>query len=256
MPADGERVEESESAVLGGNALNLNALNLNALNLNALNLNALNLNGLSQANLAAIQNPGTTGHLARMALRYMVSCAFSGSQSFSFNWTDSSGTIHNEVYPGLLGIAPAWATGTLNLEQQRMVSACLAARVNYYEVPVVISARSVREPLKTLSNDQELVDYPDVEGAFWGNLFASSPFINACYNNATVSNSRAWQRDCAVGHLGGGSEIQECGMIHIVGSCSSVCQSLNGAGQYYPSCIERPGVSTSTTKEVITTALP
>ena len=46
-------------------------------------------------------------------------------------------------------------------------------------------------------------------------------------------------------------------MIHIVGPCSSVCQTLNGAGQYYPSCVEHPGTgSGGTTKEVITTALP
>ena len=59
----------------------------------------------------------------------------------------------------------------------------------------------------------ELVDYPDVEGAFWGNLFAAQPYINACYNSATVDNSRAYQRDCAAGHLISGSQIVECGVI-------------------------------------------
>ncbi|WP_437546381.1 hypothetical protein WME97_42135 [Sorangium sp. So ce367] len=251
-----ELVGESQGALLGGNALSANALNLNALNLNALNLNALNLNGLSAQNLAAIRDPGPSGALAREFMRYATSCALNSTAYFAFSWTDSGGTIHNERYPGLLGAAPTWATGPLDELGQRMVSSCVAARVNYYQVPVLLSARSLREPLKTLSSSQELIDYPDVEGAFWGNLFAAQPYVNACYNSATVANSRAYQRDCAAGHLLSDGQIVGCGVIRMVGPCSGVCQSLNGAGQYYPSCVDRPGQSTATIKEVITTALP
>jgi hypothetical protein len=110
--------------------------------------------------------------------------------------------------------------------------------------------------LKTLTGSQELVEFPDIEGAFWGNLWGCAPFIKACYNSATVNNSRAWKRDCAAGHVLSGGSIEECGMIDIVGPCSQVCQSINGAGQYYPACIEKPGVNTTMTKLVITTALP
>ncbi|WP_437819651.1 hypothetical protein [Sorangium sp. So ce1078] len=251
-----EPVGESQGALLGGNALSANALNLNALNLNALNLNALNLNGLSAQNLAAIRDPGPSGALAREFVRYATSCALSSSASFDFSWTDSSGNVRDERYPGLLGVAPTWASGPLDELGQRMVSSCVAARVNYYQVPVVVSARSLRTPLKTLCSSQELIDYPDVEGAFWGNLFAAQPYLNACHNSATVNNSRAYQRDCAAGHLTSGGQIVECGVIRIVGPCDRVCQNLNGAGQYYPSCVDRPGQSTATTKDVITTALP
>jgi hypothetical protein len=137
-----------------------------------------------------------------------------------------------------------------------MVTGCLAARVNYYEVPVVISMRSVFEPLKTMSSDAEILDYPDVEGGFWGNLFAPQPYINACYNSETVANSRTFQRDCAAGHLDATGTPVECGPIHIVGACSSVCMSLNGGGFYYPACRDRPGISGSLTKAVVTTSLP
>ncbi|WP_437580085.1 hypothetical protein [Sorangium sp. So ce887] len=251
-----ELVGESQGALLGGNALSANALNLNALNLNALNLNALNLNGLSAQNLATIQDPGPNGTLAREFVRYATNCALSSAASFDFSWTDSSGNMHSESYPGLLGVAPTWASGPLDELGQRMVTSCVAARVNYYQVPVVLSARSLRTPLKTLSSSQELIDYPDVEGAFWGNLFAAQPYLNACYNSATVNNSRAYQRDCAAGHLTSGDQIVECGVIRIAGPCDRVCQTLNGAGQYYPSCVDRPGQSTATTKDVVTTALP
>ncbi|WP_437277541.1 hypothetical protein WME90_40840 [Sorangium sp. So ce375] len=254
--AQDELVGESQGALLSGNALSANALNLNALNLNALNLNALNLNGLSAQNLAVIRDPGPNGTLAREFMRYATSCALNSTGSFNFSWTDSSGKIHNEKYPGLLGVAPTWASGPLDELGQRMVTSCVAARVNYYQTPVLLSARSLRDPLKTLSSSQELIDYPDVEGAFWGNLFAAQPYLNTCYNSATVDNSRAHQRDCAAGHMTSEGQIVECGVIRIVGACSRVCQSLNGAGQYYPSCVDRPGQSTATTKEVITTALP
>jgi hypothetical protein len=240
--ADDEMTAEAEGALVEGNALNLNALNLNALNLNALNLNALNLNSLDAASLASIRDNGPSGELARAFLRYAVSCALNTNQTFNFSWTDAGGTVHNEIYRGDLGVAPGWATGPLTSDGQRMVSACVAARVNYYQVSVIISMRSLTEPLKTLTGSQELANYPDVEGAFWGNLFGSQPFMNACYNSATVSNSRAYKR--------------ECGIIDIAGPCSQLCQGLNGAGQYYPSCIERPGQGSTATKLVVTTALP
>jgi hypothetical protein len=248
---------EAESALVQLNALSENAISLNAISLNAISLNALNLSTLDPNDIAAIQDPGTNGTLARQFVRYAVGCALTTSQSFSFSWTDGQGALHNEVYPGQLGVAPSWATGPLNLAGQRIVSACVAARVNYYEVSVVISLRSIIEPLKTLTGSAELANYPDIEGAFWGNLFDSQPFINACYNTDKVNNSRAWQRDCAVGHLTGqGTQTVECGIIHVVGSCAGVCQSLNCAGKYYPSCIEKPGSGSTTTKAVVTTALP
>lgn len=251
-----EPLGEAEGALAGENALTLNALTLNALTLNALHLSALNLNALSPQSLSALQNAGSLGTLARSFVRYAASCALRPDQAFTFSWTDSNGASHNESYAGALGIYPEWATGPLKDAGQRMVSACVASRVNYYQTPVAISIRSLQAPLKTSAGSAELTTYNKVEGAFWGNLFDSTPFINACYNSATVANSRAHLRDCAVGHLVSGGGVEECGIIHIAGSCSQLCQALNGAGQYYPSCIERPGESGSSTKLVITVGLP
>jgi hypothetical protein len=255
-PAWDETTGEAEGSLVEGNALGVNGINLNGINLNGLNLNALNVASLSASSLKAIQDPGANGTLARSFIRYAVGCALNTSQTFNFTWKDSNNVIHHESYRGELGVAPTWATSPLDLNGQRFVSACLAARVNYYQVPVIISMRSLTEPLKTLTGSQELADYPEIEGAFWGNLWAPTPFIKACYNSATVANSRAWKRECATGHVLSDDTIAECGMIDIVGPCSEVCQNINGAGQYYPSCIEKPGVNTTTTKLVMTTALP
>jgi hypothetical protein len=254
--AEAEAVDEASSAIVSDNALNFNALNFNALNFNALNFNALNFNALSPSNLDALQDPSATGATARQLMRYMASCALTSTQSFQFEWTDELGILHTESYPGHLGLAPTWATQPLSLDGQRLVSACLAARTNYYQVPVQISARSHVDQLRTKVKSSEVTAYPDVEGVFWGNLFAAQPYLNACYNSATVDNSRAWQRDCAVGHVNASGDVEECGLIHIVGPCNQVCQGLNNAGRYYASCYERPGVSLVTTSRVITTALP
>jgi hypothetical protein len=252
-----EETLDASSAIVADNTLSYNALawngiSLNGISLNGISLNALDPTALSPGVFSALSDPGPTGELVRHLLRYTVGCGLSKSQSFSFAYTDASGGLRKEVYRGELSLAPAWATGPLSELGQRMVTACLAARVNYYEVPVVISVRSLTEPLKTLTSSRELSEYPNVEGAFWGNLFAAQPYIHACYNQATVDISRANLRDCAVGHLDGSTTV-ECGPIDIVGPCSSVCQNLNGAGQYYPSCIDRPGISTATIKTVITT---
>lgn len=249
-------VMEAEVALVELNQLTSNALALNGLALAGLALDGIALDTLDPSALATLRDPGPNGTLARSFVKYAVGCAFGTWQSFSFTWTDTSGVAHNEVYKGEMGIAPGWSTGPLDLRGQYMVSACVAARVNYYQVPVSISLRSPTEPLKSLTGSQELLAYPNVEGAFWGNLWAPTPFLHACYNSATVANSRAWKRDCAAGHLNADGTVSDCGMIDIVGPCSTACQNLSSTGQYYPSCTERPGQTSATTEFVITTALP
>jgi hypothetical protein len=252
---DEDDVAEARSAVIVDNALVGNALVGNALVGNALVGNALVGNALSADALAAIQDPTANGDNARALLKYVVSCALDSPDSFDFSWTDSKGQPHAESYPGLLGIAPDWALGPLTDDtDKRMVSGCVAARANYYGVNVIISARSVREPLKGMCGKAEVASYAHVEGAFWGNLFTATPYLNACYNAATVAISRQAQRECAVGHLEDGQTLP-CGPIVLQGSCTTWCSNLSGG--IYPSCVDKPGVPNSpTTKDVVTTALP
>jgi hypothetical protein len=248
--------ELSADNALNANALNANALYANALNANALNANALNANALSSGALAAIRDPGPAGALSRQLLKYTVSCALSSSQSFTFSWTDSGNVVHNENYPGWLGIQPTWATQPLGSSGKQMVSACLISRVNYYGVQVIISARSMNSPLKTLAGSSELQMYPHIEGAFWGNLFSATPYAYSCYNESNASISRGSKRDCATGHANTDGTVSSCGIINRVGRCQSVCPKINEAGQYYESCVAQPGVCGSSTTYVITTALP
>jgi hypothetical protein len=238
---------------LSPNALSPNALSPNALSPNALSPNALSPNALSPNGLAAIQDPGYAGELSRELLRYTVGCALAPSQSFAFSWTDALGLQHQEAYPGLLELAPGWASSPLGADDQQMISACLAARTNWYSIPVTISMRSHQGPLNTKAQSSELAAFPNVEGAFWGNLFTPTPTLRACYQEQTVNNSRSRQRDCAAGHINAQGAVETCGLINIVGRCDDHCKSLKNSGQYYQSCTDPVSGKTNF---AITAALP
>ncbi|HEX2570119.1 MAG TPA: hypothetical protein VH877_11220 [Polyangia bacterium] len=230
------------------NLLNMNALNMNALNMNALNLNALNINALDPAAALTIRSPGPKGDLARQLVRYAVGCALSPSQSFSFSWTDGTGTVHDEVYLGQLGLAPTWATAPLTSSGARWVSACLASRVNYYGTPVPISSRA---PGVLTTSSSERGTYAYEEGAFWGNVFGPTPAVFACYDLLTTSHSRARARDCAAGHADSDGYVEQCGIIQIVGPCTTSCLLPLLEGDGYSSC----GSLLSKTSETITVFL-
>jgi hypothetical protein len=221
---------------LNANALNANALNANALNANALNANALNANALSPAAMSALTAPDDAGALSRQLMKYTVSCALDPTQSFSFSWTDLDGISHPETYPGLLGLAPSWIQAPLNLQGQQWVSACLASRVNWYGVSVVISSRG-RNPAIDTEGLGETVKYLPEEGVFWGNLFTATPAVYACNNSLGKGYARYRFRECAAGHVDDDGNIEECGILQIVGSCLTHCQPIDLFGLYHPRCV-------------------
>jgi hypothetical protein len=255
-PDAGGELDESEAVIEGPNALLPNALVPNALVPNALVPNALVPNALSPSTivpsaLEAIQDPTETGDLSRALLKYTVSCALSPSQSFSFTWTDSQGLVHKETYPGIVGLASSWAMKPLGEADQEWVSACLASRVNWYGVTVMISSRG-SHPALHKSDPSETKAYTMIEGAFWGNVFAAKPRAYACFYGPNRPYSRAQRRDCAAGHVEADGTISECGIIEIVGPCEAQCQPFKGQGQYYPSCT---GPMATTSSAVLTTFL-
>ncbi|WP_438003448.1 hypothetical protein WME89_31765 [Sorangium sp. So ce321] len=262
-----ELVGEDQSAImsenghlpnaLNGNGLNLNGLNLNGLNLNALNPAALNLNNPNA--LAAIKNPGPNGVLSRDLMRYLVSCALRPDQTFSFSWTDSAGVVHPEVYRGDLGMAHWWATGAITNDTyvQRQITACIAARTNWYGTHVTISLRNAESAMSSSVTERQT--YTVREGAFWGNLFASTPYVRACYTPAGVARARQLQRDCAAGHLTvdpatGATTVQQCGPMTIVGSCDAVCNRVDPGAGFYAGCLENPAASPWARTDVVVTS--
>ncbi|MFO0757860.1 MAG: hypothetical protein U0359_15295 [Byssovorax sp.] len=226
----GEEVGVAREAALNPNALNPNALNPNALNPNALNPNALNPNALNPNALSpeamdAIEDPGEAGALSRELLRYTVGCALSSNQSFDFSWTDADSVVHMESYPGLLGLAPYWATQALDLPGQQWVSSCLASRVNAEGVSVMLSSRGAHTALATTTAERST--YQTREGVFFGNLFTTSPRVYACYDPLSVLPSQMARRVCTEPELldldlGVLSTGYDCGPIEVVGPCYGV----------------------------------
>jgi hypothetical protein len=228
----------------------------NSLAPNSLAPNALSADSLDKAALDTLKSSSPDGEHLRDLVKYAVSCALDETQSFSFSFSDATGT-HEETYRGRLGIAPSWATEPLSDEtQQRLVSACLAARTNWYGKSVTISLRSSEKPLPAETGAMERAAYSNIEGAFWGNLFAASPYLYACYAGSGPDLARAELRDCAAGHVDESGATVPCGMIQLAGPCSAVCDGFDAADGYYPSCEDHPDQANSpSTEAVITTGL-
>ncbi|WP_437721030.1 hypothetical protein [Sorangium sp. So ce861] len=194
-------------------------------------------------------------------MRYTVSCGLRPDQSLSFSWTDSGGTVRSETYRGDLGIADWWVYGPITDPYfQSWISACLLSRTNWYGVSVQISLRSGQSFLA--SGATERASYTVREGAFWGNLFGSTPYAHACYSPTGVARARALKRDCAAGHMDvdprtGASTTQPCGPIAIAGSCDTVCSVVSSDGGFYAQCLDNPANPYSArTDQVVTSFLP
>lgn len=242
---DEESVGEAEGAIvnpnalnpnaLNPNALNPNALNPNALNPNALNPNALNPNSIAPSALSSLQDPGAAGDVSRQLFKYMIGCGLDGTQSYSLTWYDLDGVRHDETYVGYLGLAKDWPDRPLSPSEQEWISACLLSRTNWYGTSVMLSSRAQQVNLK-VTEPNELNDYPNFEGAFWGNIFADTPVAFACNNAPTMALARTAHRDCAAGHENLDGTTSNCGIIQIVGDCASHCSEPDPSDGYYPSC--------------------
>jgi hypothetical protein len=264
---EAEDVGTDESAVISANGISANGISANGISANGISANGISANGisanglttyaLSPTLLTAVQDPSTTGDNARMFVHYLIDCALTPSQSFSFNWTDAQGANHAETYTGNLSLAPDWATGPLDLEGQHLVSACIAARTNYFGIHVDISLRADVDVLADNTTKAELGAYSFIEGAFWGNLFSSTPYLSACYKADNVAHSRASLRECAAGYVDASGNVQQCGPIHILGSCANVCKRLLNPKTmgYYTGCAAKSSVDPDLDDAIVTVGL-
>lgn len=206
---------------------------------NDLALYPLSLAALPAASVSQLQGP--TGVNLRRLLQYIVGCALPGDEHFDFDWRDVGDGIHHEKLRGDVGLAPNWKNVAMNVGEQEWVSACLAARSNWYGEQVRISMRGSLENFAV--NDGEYSNYVHREGAFWGNLFAPVPFLNACFDSNNVLYARSKHRECATGHFESGA-VYECGMISIGGTCQQACSSVDADGYYSNCSVEQDGTIT------------
>jgi hypothetical protein len=169
-------VDDLETGDTSQDVLTTNKLATNKLATNKLATNKLAANKLAAASFA----PGTTASPlietsdGRDVLSYMLGCALTPAQTVTLE--SSAGVSYS--FTGLIGVAPAWTTRALTLDEQRWVTGCLLARVNYFGIVVSLSMRGGNPALATTGAE---FSYQDFDGVFYGNLFdPAGPTEYAC----------------------------------------------------------------------------
>lgn len=224
---DGIELSESQDPLTAGNRLAANRLAANRLAANRLAANRLAANSLESQGLMS-----TDG--GRELMSYIVGCAMPTGQSLTLQ--DPDGATY--TYPGWIGLAPAWATRPPTVAERRWVTACLLARTNVFGVPVSISMRGDTNPI-LLTSATERTTYTQVEGAFFGDLFAPDPVSYACSNRGWVPVAGSF-RACALSSNGSSTD---CGFTY-TGACKTACTdtiapfgACRGAGTSYAEAI-------------------
>ncbi len=233
---EGELLGEVEQALATDNGLSLNGLSFNGLSFNGLSFNGLSFNGLSFNGLSSplFQDwfDGAPA-LRDEAMRYIVRCAVPSGQQRVFI---HPATGHRYVWSGGLGLAPGWAQGApATVAEQQLVSACLAAHVNTYGLPVRISvlgrtAAGVPIPLEK----DELNQFDMSEACFFGNLFNGEGLFAGNDRNG-LSAQESTLRHCGLSRTERGIDPL-CQPIQRVGRCEELGCRMDGNSKYYTRC--------------------
>jgi hypothetical protein len=232
----GELGSGTEQQALSGdngfspNGLSQNGLSQNGLSQNGLSQNGLSQNGLSQNGFSAWFNGNPV--MGDTVMRYLVKCAVASGQSRT--WTNPATGV-SYTWPGDLGLAPGWSGGTpATLVEQQVITACLAAHVNRYgtSVPICLNGRGADNAVIP-HGPTELTDYPQDEGAFFGNLF-NGEGVFVCQKHAPFTAAQSSVRACAFDTSVKGTSTQCAPMVN-TGDCSAFC-SWKGPTRSWQAC--------------------
>ena len=122
----------------------------------------------------------------REQLKYLVRCALPADVAL---YADIEG--ERFTFPGSIGLAPRWRTEAMTPSEERWVSACLLAHVNYFgkHIQISIRATGIAVPeLEASADEQET--FSIFEGGFFGNLFAPTPVAYTCQGTRTPAQAK------------------------------------------------------------------
>jgi hypothetical protein len=173
----------------------------------------------------------------RKQLTYLVRCALPADVAL---YADIEG--ERFTFPGSIGLAPRWLTEAMTPSEERWVSACLLAHVNYFgkHVRISIRATGVSVPDLVASADEQQT-YTIFEGGFFGNLFAPMPVAYTCQGTRTsaqASDPILQDRVCTqeTGETTAeGTPVTVCRFL-LTGHCEDP-RSLTADGLYYPEVV-------------------
>jgi hypothetical protein len=153
--------------------------------------------------------------LQSMMWKYTVRCALRSDQQLEATDAESGA---KQMFQGIFGVAPEWSAGKCDQGCQEKVSSCLIALTNRTGKHVLVSLLSGEPSMgeKLAPNDQD-VDFPHQEGAFFGNVFSGEAF--ACRGQG-VQKAAQLKRFCA-------SDPATCsGLADFAdaGQCQDVCK--------------------------------
>lgn len=229
--APGSPLDSLQQPLIVDNGLSANGLSANGLSANGLSANGLTTSILSTLTFRVWFEAQPT--LREEFMRYLVRCAAPQGVSFSFT---SQVTDVTYTWVGNLGLAPGWAGGAPpTLEEQQVVSACLAAHVNTYGQSVPISVLGLKgngTPLSIAPDELNIFDKP--EACFFGNLFNGEGLFAGNDRNS-LSEQESTSRRCALSPRLSGVD-PACPPVQRVGTCESLACEMDPNSKYYTRC--------------------
>jgi hypothetical protein len=164
---------------------------------------------------------------ADMVMSYVVKCALPEGTVLSY---DHDGATY--AWPGVLGVAPAWADGPISATDQELVSACLAAHTNGYGLHVMISVRGYKADGTTIAvTAEEAAGWTFREACFFGNLFDAYG-VGVALEPDLLDPKYSTPRGCATEF----GVSQQCSpMTQSADLCSTYC-SVGPDGKTWQTC--------------------
>ncbi|HEX5746376.1 MAG TPA: hypothetical protein VFZ09_09030 [Archangium sp.] len=231
VPSESSTLQARSQEIAVSNGLAFNGLAFNGLAFNGLAFNGLTLNGLNSTAFHSWfqEEPA----LRNMLMSYMVQCAVPSGQTRTYT-SPSTGITY--TWMGNLGLAPDWASGKPStVQEQQVVSACLAAHGNKYGVRIPMSVLGKNAKAVTIPyTSSELTTFSEREGCFFGNLF-NNEGIYAVSDAPPLHVEDSTARGCALSTVENNTS-QEClPLVRIRGNCGNFCVQ-DVSKTFYTSC--------------------
>ena len=193
-----------------------------------LSVNGLSVNGLGTLTFQNWFEVNPTER--KMVMKYIVLCAMPQGQSLTYV-SPVTGTPY--TWQGMLGLAPNWASGQLpTLDEQQIITACLAVHVNKYGVHIYLSVQGRNaQNVEIATTSSELAAYSEKEACFFGNTF-NNEGIFAANDRNFLRPGESSPRACG---LSAKHQSTDCPPMVHVGDCKTYC-TLNSAKTYYTQC--------------------